>query len=63
MAALSLGRHTLQIELNRALYMDETRHEKLPGFDALQALVTGLLDETSQTALENLGAAAPLAAE
>ena len=24
-----IGRHTLQIEINRALYMDEARHTKL----------------------------------
>ena len=58
----SLGRHTLQIELNRALYMDEARHEKLPGFVATQALMTGLLEEIGQAALETL-LPRPLAAE
>jgi N-formylglutamate amidohydrolase len=58
----SLGRHTLQIELNRALYMDEARHEKLAGFAATQALMTGLLEELAQAALETL-LPRPLAAE
>src|SRR5882724_1759906 len=58
----SLDRHTLQIELNRALYMDEARHEKLPGFVAVQALMTGLLEEIGQAALETL-LPRPLAAE
>src|SRR5215468_7070550 len=58
----SLGRHTLQIEINRALYMDETRHQKLPGFVATQALMTGLLEEIGQAALETL-LPRPLAAE
>ena len=33
----SLGRHALQIEINRALYMDEARHEKLPTAGARRA--------------------------
>ncbi|MBI3453445.1 MAG: N-formylglutamate amidohydrolase [Rhodospirillales bacterium] len=40
------GRHALQIEINRALYMDETRIEKTAGFqklaDNLVALMRGL---------------------
>ena len=32
-----IGRHTLQIEINRALYMDEARHTKLPTFGATRA--------------------------
>ncbi|MDX6807124.1 N-formylglutamate amidohydrolase [Terrihabitans rhizophilus] len=31
------GTHALQIEINRALYMDEKRHERIAGFDALAA--------------------------
>lgn len=35
------GRHSMQIELNRALYMNEDTQEKLPGYDKLQSdLVT-----------------------
>jgi N-formylglutamate amidohydrolase len=29
------GRHALQLEINRALYMDETTFERAPGFDGL----------------------------
>jgi N-formylglutamate amidohydrolase len=32
-----LGHETIQIELNRALYMDEVSREKLPGFGLVQA--------------------------
>lgn len=45
------GAHALQIELNRALYMDETRHTKLPGFAPLAAdldSVAGALAELSR---------------
>lgn len=31
------GRHSLQIEINRALYMDEERFERGPGFEKLKA--------------------------
>jgi N-formylglutamate amidohydrolase len=31
----ALGRHALQIELNRGLYMDERNMQKKPGFGAL----------------------------
>jgi N-formylglutamate amidohydrolase len=30
----SAGRHVVQVEIDRSLYMDETRIEPLPGFDA-----------------------------
>ena len=33
------GSHALQIELNRALYMDEDAHAKIPGFAALAAAI------------------------
>jgi N-formylglutamate amidohydrolase len=48
------GRHALQIEINRALYMDEVRHEKLPAADAVMALMTGLLEELAGEALSSL---------
>lgn len=35
-----LGRHALQIEINRALYMDERRLERTSGFSALAADLT-----------------------
>ena len=31
-----LGRHALQVEVNRALYMDETSFEKSAGFERLK---------------------------
>jgi N-formylglutamate amidohydrolase len=57
-----VGRHTLQIEINRALYMDEARHTKLPSFGAVERLITGLLDEIGRHAREGL-LPRPLAAE
>ncbi|HSM19657.1 MAG TPA: N-formylglutamate amidohydrolase [Hyphomicrobiales bacterium] len=38
------GVHALQIEVNRALYMDETTLEKTPGFERTQADLTALAD-------------------
>jgi N-formylglutamate amidohydrolase len=35
-AAPSEGRHTLQIEVNRRLYMNEMTHQKLPGYNRLR---------------------------
>ncbi|WP_241911526.1 N-formylglutamate amidohydrolase [Telmatospirillum siberiense] len=37
------GRHTLQIEVNRRLYMNETTHRKIPGFTRLQQDLTILI--------------------
>lgn len=37
------GRHALQIELNRALYMNETRLERSAEFHAIKAVMTRLL--------------------
>src|SRR5216684_564524 len=37
------GRHALQIEINRALYMDERRYRRSPGFARLAAEMTGLM--------------------
>ena len=56
----SLGRHTLQIEINRALYMNETRHEKLPDAARVQELMTGMLDALAGQAAATFQ---PLAAE
>ena len=57
-----LARHALQIEINRALYMDEARHEKLPTAGAVERLMTGLLEEIAGQALAVL-LPRPLAAE
>ncbi len=49
-----VGRHALQIEINRALYMDEARHTKLATFGILEQLMTGLLDAIGEQAAEIL---------
>jgi N-formylglutamate amidohydrolase len=36
-------RHALQIEINRALYMDERRYRRKPGFERLVTEMTGLI--------------------
>ncbi|NBN79722.1 N-formylglutamate amidohydrolase [Microvirga tunisiensis] len=42
------GLHALQLEINRGLYMDEVRHEPLPGFAALaEDLMAVLTDLTA----------------
>jgi N-formylglutamate amidohydrolase len=38
------NRHSLQIEVDRSLYMDQKTLEKLPGFDRLQADLTTLVE-------------------
>jgi N-formylglutamate amidohydrolase len=42
-----VGRHSLQIEINRALYMDEEGLERNGGFDRLRMHVTGLIGEVA----------------
>src|SRR5712692_3433337 len=37
------GRHALQIEINRALYMDERRYRRSPGLARLAAVMTALI--------------------
>jgi N-formylglutamate amidohydrolase len=37
------GRHALQIEINRALYMDERSYHRRPGFDRLREEMAGLI--------------------
>ena len=39
----ALGRHSLQIEINRALYMDEERFERTAGFGTLKADIDTLI--------------------
>ncbi|MBX3489102.1 MAG: N-formylglutamate amidohydrolase [Parvibaculum sp.] len=39
------GLHALQIEVNRALYMDEARLEPTPGLEKMQADMTAFIDE------------------
>jgi N-formylglutamate amidohydrolase len=49
-----VGRHALQIEINRALYMDEVRHEKSLGFGSVQQLIAELLVEVRAQSLQIL---------
>ncbi|MDH3658734.1 MAG: N-formylglutamate amidohydrolase, partial [Alphaproteobacteria bacterium] len=42
------GRHSLQIEINRALYMDETTLAKTDGFAGLKTVLTGLVQRLTQ---------------
>ena len=58
----SIRRHALQIEINRALYMSEAHHERLPAAAAIERLIAGLLEEIAGQALTVLSTR-PLAAE
>lgn len=57
-----LDRHALQIEINRALYMDEIQHEKLPAAVAIERLMAGLMEDIAEAPLAILPVR-PLAAE
>jgi N-formylglutamate deformylase len=48
------GLHAIQLELNRALYMDERRYEKLPQFDHMAAVLESLADALSELPIEEL---------
>lgn len=43
----SRGFHVVQVEIDRALYMDEARVEKRADFDAFRALTAGVIDEVT----------------
>lgn len=47
------GSHALQIELNRALYMDEARHAKLPAFGQVAADLDGVAAELAALTREH----------
>jgi N-formylglutamate amidohydrolase len=57
------GRHALQIEINRALYMDERSYRRRPGFDRVQTEMTALLAHLAEIALEYLAEPPRAAAE
>jgi len=57
------GRHALQIEINRALYMDERSYQRKPGFDRLQTEMTALLAELGEIMQEYLAEPPRAAAE
>lgn len=50
------GRHTLQIEINRALYMNELKIERTAGFDALKENINTLIEAVSQLDPKTLAA-------
>ena len=57
------GRHALQIEINRALYMDERKFKKKPGFDRLAAEMAQLIAHLGQFMQSWLGESPRAAAE
>ncbi len=48
------GLHAVQLEINRALYMDERRYERSTGFDPLAEELTSLADRLADIPLEEL---------
>jgi N-formylglutamate amidohydrolase len=56
-------RHALQIEINRALYMDERRYRRKPGFDRLTIEMTALVAHIGQVMQDWLGEPQRVAAE
>ena len=56
------GLHTIQIELNRAIYMDERRRERGPRFAQVVADFSAVADAIAEIPLGNLGSF-PVAAE
>ena len=44
----SRGFHVVQVEIDRALYMDEARVEKRADFDAFRGLVAGVIEEVTE---------------
>jgi N-formylglutamate amidohydrolase len=57
------ARHALQIEINRALYMDERRYRKKPGFERLATEMAGLIAHLAQVMPECLAVPLRPAAE
>src|SRR5438445_49832 len=56
-------RHALQIEINRALYMDERNYRRKPGFDRLRREMTALVAHLGELMQECLAAPPRAAAE
>ncbi|HZP77498.1 MAG TPA: N-formylglutamate amidohydrolase, partial [Pseudolabrys sp.] len=48
------GLHAIQLEINRALYMDERRYERTPGFARLAADLESLAEAVAAIPLEEL---------
>ena len=53
----------MQIEINRALYMDERSYQRKPGFDRLVTEMTALVAHLGEVMLECLSAPDRAAAE
>ncbi len=47
--------HALQIEINRAIYMDEQRHAKRPDFDAFVTRLAGVVERIATAPFGSLG--------
>jgi N-formylglutamate deformylase len=56
-------RHSLQIEVDRALYMDQKTLEKTPGFARLQADITELIRDLAAFAVSGIGETTRAAAD
>ena len=48
------GLHAIQLEINRALYMDERRYERSPNFDRLAADLVTVARRLGEIPLEEL---------
>jgi N-formylglutamate deformylase len=48
------GLHAIQLEINRALYMDERKYERTPGFQQLAADLEKVADRLAEIPLEEL---------
>ena len=48
------GLHAMQLEINRALYMDERRYERSPTFPRLAADLEALADRVAEIPIEEL---------
>ncbi|MCW1931618.1 N-formylglutamate amidohydrolase [Pararhodobacter zhoushanensis] len=59
----SQGIHALQIEIDRALYLDEARVEPLPGFEDFRVVMRGVIEKLAALDLGQGGASLDLAAE
>lgn len=58
-----LGRHAVQIEINRCLYMDEARQSKNAGFDTVKSALDGLSREFANILTQEQPGSLPMAAE
>ena len=53
-----IGRHSVQIEINRALYMNEDTFEQIPYYFTLKEHISRLIEIVGSYALERGGAKA-----